>query len=217
MRRCLELQRAGQRNDTLLVLLPPSLSSIDAFYDQGFVEALRMRNLPVDLLLADVGAQHVMDKTVVSVLHQEVIQPALARGYRAIWLAGISMGGFNALHYAASHMGLLAGILLLAPYPGTGDVLAELRCAGGVAPWCQTKPSLRDERNWWHWLGLESLQGRWTTPVYMSTGSHDRFLVGQRLLADLLPAERVRVLEGKHEWATWKALWLDWLTHGPLA
>jgi hypothetical protein len=53
--------------------------------------------------------------------------------------------------------------------------------------------------------------------VYFGTGNSDRFLVGQGLLSDLLPEDRVRALPGRHDWATWKALWDDWLDHGPLS
>jgi pimeloyl-ACP methyl ester carboxylesterase len=217
MRTRTELHAAPQRSGTLLVLLPPSLSSIDDFYDQGFVDAVRQRHLTVDLLLADVTAQHVVDGTVVSALHAEVLQPARADGYRSVWLAGISMGAFSALHYAAHHADHLAGLYLLAPYPGTRDVLGEIRAAGGVATWCQHQTSALDERAWWQWLGRESLKAKWTTPVYFGTGSSDRFLSGQRLLSDLLPEVRIRVLPGSHQWSTWKALWEDWLDNGPLA
>lgn len=216
MRTRTELHTAAQRSATLLVLLPPSLASIDDFYDQGFVDALRQRHLPVDLLLADVTAQHVIDNTAVSALHTEVVQPARAEGYRSVWLAGISMGAFSALHYAAHHADNLAGLYLLAPYPGTGDVFAEIRAAGGAAAWCQHQTSALDERAWWQWLGQESLKAEWTTPVYFGTGNTDRFLNGQRLLSDLLPDDRIRVLPRSHQWPTWKALWDDWLDHGPL-
>lgn len=217
MRTRTEWHIADQRSETLLVLLPPSLSSIDDFYEQGFVDAVRQRQLPVDLLLADVTAQHVVDNTVVCTLLAQVLQPARTAGYRAIWLAGISMGAFAALHCAAHHADQLAGLYLLAPYPGTGDVLAEIRAAGGAARWCQYPCSAQDERAWWQWLGRESLKAQWTTPVYFGTGTSDRFLNGQRLLADLLPEARVRMLPGRHQWPTWKALWGDWLDHGPLA
>jgi pimeloyl-ACP methyl ester carboxylesterase len=217
MRTRTEWHIAGQRSETLLVLLPPSLSSIDDFDAQGFVAAVRQRQLPLDLLLADVTAQQVVDNTVVSTLLAEVLQPARAAGYRAIWLAGISMGAFAALHCAAHHANQLAGLYLLAPYPGTGDVLAEIRAAGGAARWYQGECSAQDERAWWQWLGRESAKAEWITPVYFGTGADDRFLNGQRLLADLLPEARVRMLPGRHQWPTWKALWDDWLDHGPLA
>jgi pimeloyl-ACP methyl ester carboxylesterase len=212
-----DLHRADQHSDTLLVLLPPALSSIDDFDDQGFVAAVRQRQLPVDLLLADATAQHVIDHSVVSELHAQVIQPARARGYRRIWLAGISIGAFSALSYAAQHANQIAGLYLIAPYPGTADVLAEIRAAGGVATWCQNTPHTHDERAWWQWLGQESLKGEWRTPVYVGTGSADRFLSGQQMLSEVLAEDHVRVLPGPHQWSTWHALWADWLDHGPLA
>jgi len=212
-----ELHTADQRSETLLVLLPPSLACIDDFYTQGFVDAVRDRHLPVDLLLADVTAQHVMDNTVVSTLHTEVVQPAKVGGYRAVWLIGISMGAFCALHYVTHHADHVAGIYLLAPYPGTSDVLAEIRAVGGAATWCQHQTTTPDERAWWQWLGRESLKAEWATPVYFGTGNTDRFLKGQRLLADLLPNDRILILPGSHQWPTWKALWENWLDHGPLA
>ncbi|HEY8907447.1 MAG TPA: alpha/beta hydrolase-fold protein, partial [Rhodoferax sp.] len=213
----LELYTADQRSDTLLVLLPPALSCIEDFDDQGFVAAMHQRQLPVDLLLADATAQQVIDHSVVPELQAQVIQPARAKGYRSIWLAGISMGAFSALSYAAQHADQIAGLYLIAPYPGTADVLAEIRAAGGAATWCQNPPHTQDERAWWHWLGRESLKGEWRTPVYVGTGSADRFLSGQQMLSDVLPKDHVRLVPGKHQWSTWKALWADWLDHGPLA
>jgi pimeloyl-ACP methyl ester carboxylesterase len=134
------------------------------------------------------------------------------------------MGAFSALNYAAKHADQIAGLYLMAPYPGTADVLAEIRAAGGAATWCQNSPDHQDgfvdepedERLWWRWLGRESIQGERRTPVYFGTGSADRFLRGQQLLADVLPKDHVRVLPGKHQWPTWQALWADWLDHGPL-
>ena len=218
MRILTDLFDSASRSETLVVLLPPSGSRIEDFYTQGFVDAVRQRNIQIDLMLAEITYQHVIDKTVASALHTQVVQPALAAGYRNIWLAGISLGAFNALHYASEHASHLAGIHLMAPYPGTGDILAEIKSGGGPAAWVRASPSNQeDERAWWHWLIRETDQGQWRTPVYFGTGSEDRFLRGQRMLADLLPAERVRILPGAHDWLTWQRLWHDWLDHGPWA
>jgi pimeloyl-ACP methyl ester carboxylesterase len=211
-----ELHAAPARSDTLLVLLPPALANIDDFYTQGFVDAVRQRQLPVDLLLADTSGQQVLDKTVVADLHTLVVQPARERGYRAIWLVGISLGAFSALHYAAHHANLLSGLYLLSPYPGTGDVLDEIRAAGGAGPWSQQQHTCVDERAWWHWLAQQSTHGAWPTAVYFGTGSNDRFQRGQVLMSDLLPPDRVFTLPGAHQWVTWKALWEHWLDHGPI-
>jgi pimeloyl-ACP methyl ester carboxylesterase len=96
-------------------------------------------------MLADVGYQQVLAGTVAPTLHQAVLKPTLAQGYRNIWLAGISLGAFNALHYAAVYAEHLAGIFLLAPYPGTADILQEIRAAGGPQAWADASPGLQDE------------------------------------------------------------------------
>lgn len=206
------------RPDALLVLLPPAQAQLTDFYSHGFVAAVRERGIPIDLVLAQVNYQHVMSNTSASSLHEHVVRPALAAGYRQIWLAGISLGAFNALHYAAAHAIHLAGIHLMAPYPGTGDVLAEISAAGGPRAWSQSPTSgHNDERAWWHWLCGEAIAQQWPTPVYFGTGDADRFLRGQRMLADLLPAARVRHVPGAHDWPTWTALWRVWLNDGPLS
>lgn len=200
------------RAETLLVLLPPAQAQLADLQTHGFVAAVRERALAVDLLLANVNHQHVMSNTTATSLHEQVVRPALADGYRHIWLAGISLGAFNALHYAAVHARHLAGIALIAPYPGTGDVLAEINAAGGPMAWVR-RPAAdhHDERAWWCWLGQQALAGQWSMPVYLGTGDVDRFLRGQRMMAELLPATQVRYLPGGHDWPTWKALWQAWL------
>ena len=220
MRTRIELATARGRSDTLLVLLPPALASIDDFYTQGFVEAVRQRQLSMDLLLADISGQQVLDRTVVVDLHEHVVKPAWSNGYRTIWLTGISLGAFSALHYAARHADLLAGLYLLSPYPGTGDVLNEICAAGGVARWNVQRTTHVDdptnERAWWHWLAEQADLGAWTTKVHFGSGSDDRFLRGQTLISDLLPQDCIHRIPGAHQWTTWKHLWEDWLDHGPM-
>lgn len=213
-----DLYSDSGRSQTLLVLLPPSEARIEDFYTQGFVAAVRCRQIEIDLALAETTYQHVMSKTVAASLHHHVVQPAQLAGYQNIWFAGISLGAFNALHYASEYACHLAGLHLIAPYPGTGDILAEISGAGGPAAWASQPPADQsDERAWWFWLCREAAAAEWKTPVYFGTGSEDRFLRGQRMLAGQLPSERVRILAGGHAWPVWQALWCDWLDHGPLA
>lgn len=205
------------RADSLLVLLPPALAQIEDFYAHGFVAAVRQRGIPIDMVLAQATQQQVMDNTFITALHTHVVQPAQAAGYRHIWLAGISIGAYNALYYAAEYAAHLAGIYLMAPYPGTRDILAEITDAGGARTWFDAHPTnMKEERAWWSWLASEALAGQWRTPVFFGTGSEDRFLGGQRLLADLLPTGRVLVCAGSHAWPTWQNLWHDWLDRGHL-
>jgi pimeloyl-ACP methyl ester carboxylesterase len=44
-------------------------------------------------------------------------------------------------------------------------------------------------------------------PVYLGFGDADRYAEPSRMLARRLPAERVVVLPGAHDWPTWMLLW----------
>jgi pimeloyl-ACP methyl ester carboxylesterase len=208
----------GQPARRLLVLLPPAKASLEDLTEQGFVAAVRSRRLALDVVLADASPQRVLAQTAVRDLHRQVIAPAKARGYAEIWLAGISLGGFNALDYAASHAAELAGIKLIAPYPGTGDILNEIEAAGGAAAWASAPDCpLADERRWWHWLSQEAQRGASGLPIWLGLSQQDRFRRGQALLAALLPAARTRLIAGDHCWPAWRTLWQQWLDEGPLA
>ncbi|MBS1207760.1 MAG: hypothetical protein H6R19_158 [Proteobacteria bacterium] len=206
----------ASRPDTLLVLLPGAHTELEDFARHGFIEAVRSRDIEADILVADLNYTHVMARTVASTLHERVILPARQAGYRDIWLAGISLGGLNALLYAAEHAAGLAGIHLLAPYPGTADIVAEIRTAGGPHAWAQTPAAeLGDERVIWRWLVAQQAADS-PLPVSFGCGSEDRFIRNQRLLADLLPAERVTYQPGGHDWPVWRTLWSAWLEEAPL-
>jgi pimeloyl-ACP methyl ester carboxylesterase len=204
--------------ECLLVLLPPAEARPEDFHAQGFVDAVRQRGIATDILLAEVNYQHVMARSVAAELNRQVLQAAGAGRYRQIWVAGISLGAFNALHFAAVHGQALAGLFLMSPYPGTRDILREISAAGGPLPWADSPDcSDADERLWWRWLARQAQAGRWELQLYLSTGTQDRFLPGQRLLAGLLPAPHIRLTEGGHDWLAWKPMWEHWLDHGPLA
>jgi pimeloyl-ACP methyl ester carboxylesterase len=212
MRTQLDLIPGEVRPDTLLVLLPPAKATLDDLLEQGFVADIRARGIQVDVLLAEVTYEQVMAKTVAASLHEGAIVPALAQGYRHIWLAGISIGAFNALHYAAIHGGSIAGLELIAPYGGTSDILSEIETAGGPAAWAALPGrSNADERVWWQWLCQVSGTAEAAKPIYVGLASEDRFLRGQRLLAGLVPAEHVDEIDGDHSWPVWRALWQRWL------
>jgi pimeloyl-ACP methyl ester carboxylesterase len=208
--------RADRCAATRLVLLPPAKADADALVAEGFVAAVRARGLPVDLTLADIGAHHVLDGSVADALQHEVIVPARQEGCQAIWLAGISLGAFCALSHAAQHADQLAGMLLLAPYPGTADILDEIRTAGGPAAWAADPASSHaDERAWWHWLARAAGSGE--CRLYLGIAADDRFIAGQMLLASLFPAARVQCIDGDHSWPVWRRMWQHWLSDGPLA
>lgn len=204
-------------SSTLVVFLPPALATIESLLEHGIVADLRARAVAADIVLAEITHEHVMQKRAADVLREAVIAPARARGHTRIWLAGISLGAFNALHYAARFPDDIEGLCLLAPYPGTGDILREIVHAGGVNAWAQTpRRTLDDERIWWHWLWQQSHAGHAAKPIHVGLSEDDRFLSGQRLLADLIPRERVDAIPGTHDWPAWRSLWQRWLDSNAL-
>ena len=51
--------------------------------------------------------------------------------------------------------------------------------------------------------------------INVYTGSQDRLIMGQRLLATLLAADHVVEVPGDHDWPAWNVLWSRWLARAP--
>ena len=200
--------------DVLLVLLTGSYSQPEDFHREGFVAAVRERGLDARIALVGTPPAQVADGSIAGALLEEVVAPAFAIARRRLWLAGISLGGLAALAYAARHEADLEGLVLIAPYPGTRDVIREIDAAGGLASW---RPGLGEaadcERDAWAWLAT---RGRVGPPAYLYYGESDRFADGQRRMGEALPADRVHRIPGGHDWPTWRQAWDRFLDgHGP--
>ena len=204
------------RERVLLVLLPPAYGTARDFVEQGFVAAIRSRGLPVDVIAAGAIANHYLDQTVVARLYADVIAPALAQGYRRLWLGGISIGGFGSLLTLQSHSADIEGVLLLAPYLGSRPAVNEVIRAGGFAQWQPQSAAPDDhERQLLAWLqGVLAVPSP-GPPIYMAYGAQDRFASSMKVLADALPADRVVLQPGEHDWATWITLWCALLDRDP--
>jgi pimeloyl-ACP methyl ester carboxylesterase len=209
--------RACQRTQApvLLVLLPGIHMAPAELQREGFVAAVRQRRLAVDVVIAGTQIEHTQDGSVIRRLHSEVLAPARAQGYRQIWLAGISLGAYLALHYERSHPGEVQGLLLIAPYLGRRTLTQQIEAAGGPAAWrSQASPAAADDVDHalWAWLATRPD----TPPVWLASGSADRFAAEQQLLSRLLPPQRVSALPGGHDWTPWRSLWSQWLDRGLL-
>lgn len=189
---------------TRLIMLPAAYSGPGDFVQAGFVQAARARRLDVDLVFAGFGLEEVTGRSVVGRLHEELILPARALG-SAVWLGGISLGGYLALCCAERHAEDLAGLCLFAPYLGSHIVTGEIERARGVAGW---QPAALadddDERRIWRFI--KTLRGG-RLPVHLGLGREDRFGARHRLMAAALVAENVDTVAGGHDWPTWLKLW----------
>ena len=196
------------RDKTLLVFLPGRGTSGIDFRKQGFIAALPDRaaaSISVDLTFP-----YYLARTATTRLHDDIIVPARAAGYRRIWLVGCSVGGLGAISYVHEHPGGIAGIVAIAPYPGEKPVIAEIEAAGGLANWKpkQRMPADDFQRRLWLAIRAERFDRPGGLPLVLGYGTGDRFAYGQRLLADQLPADHVSAVFGFHDWGTWHRLWV---------
>lgn len=215
------------RAPTLVVMLPGVYSLPQEFVDEGFVQALRQRQVAADSCIADAHLGYYNERSVVERLHDDIVGPARREGYRRIWLIGISLGGFGALAYGAVHGSDpthgVDGILALAPFLGRPGLLQEIAAAPSPGAWAggvagaprgalaQGGEPEAAERELWRWL-IAPPAG--APPVWLGYGREDRLGEGHRLLRRALPAERAFDVPGGHGWSPWRALWQSWLDRG---
>jgi len=211
MRYLTDLAQPGQHADTLLILLPGAYHQPEDFIKEGFVQAVRQRQLAVDLIMAELSFSQIADQSALPEIHNSLIQPAIAAGYKNIWLAGISIGAYVAMAYAGRYPDqLLAGLLLLAPYPGNRMPTGEVAFAGGIQAWAPDAiPDEDTERHNWYWLKTHANSK--DIEVHLGYGEQDRFAESHLMMAQALPAIRVDKVPGDHVWPVWQELWHTFL------
>ena len=207
----------ARRAETLLVLLPGAYDTPQDFERQGFVSAVRDRQLPVDLLLLDAHTGYYTSQQIVDRLLHEVVQPARAQGYTRIWLVGISLGGYGSLMFASRHAGLVDGLFVMAAFLGRRDLPAAIGRAGGLRTWNgELDGADAQDLALWRWLrGRAELPAPVHPPLWIGYGEDDRFVASNRLIAATLPPAHVLVTNGGHEWAPWQRLWSRFLDAQP--
>jgi hypothetical protein len=204
MRTIFDAARAGQTAPIRVVMLPAAYSEPEDFVRAGFVSATRERQLDVDLVFAAFELQHVTDRTVFTRMRRELILPARSLGC-AVWLGGISLGGYLALCCAERHAAELAGVCVLAPYLGSHIVTGEIERSRGLEGW-QPAELAHDDDERRVWRFIKTLRAA-ALPVHLGLGREDRFARRHRLMAAALEPANVDIVPGGHDWPTWSRLW----------
>lgn len=196
------------RAEALLVFLPGAYDRPADLAEQGFASTVIDAGLALDVWLVDAHLGYYTDRKIVEALQAEVIAPAQAQGYRTIWLAGISLGGFGSLLYAQAHPQQVQGVIALAPYLGARSLLREIDDAGGAVAWAASGAAERAdapdaaERRLWRWLVEAG-----PSELVLGYGTEDRLVAGHRLLAAAMPPAKVLTTPGGHDWPAWRTLW----------
>ena len=203
----LYFKNGATRSENLIVLLPGIADAPETFLDEGFVKAARERNIDADLVAVRAHSGYYEKHVVVERLHQDVILPARAQGYRHIWLVGISLGGWGSLQYVRQHGDQVEGMLLLASFLGEKKMFDEVIAAGGMDAWRPIiADPLDDQRLVFAWL-RDFKQSESPLKFYLAYGASDRFAKPLGWYAARLPATQVDVTPGGHDWRTWRRLW----------
>lgn len=203
---------AATRTD-LLVFLPGRGDRAEDFEQRGFLAEARSAGLQADVLAVDAHLAYYLKRTIAERLWTDVVVPARARGYERLWFVGISLGGLGSLALAQEHPDAASGILAIAPYLGEPSLGREIENAGGLREWTAGADE-RDFRGLWSSLRGYAGNDPRRPPLWLAYGASDRYAYGHRLLASALPADRVFVVDGGHDWPTWERLFSDFLRRG---
>jgi pimeloyl-ACP methyl ester carboxylesterase len=196
----------------LVVLLPGRFAEPEGFANARWADSVSMRGLHADLVAVDAHLGYYRTRTIIDRLKTDVVDPARAAGYDEIWIAGTSLGGLGGLIYLKEHPGDVAGVVAIAPFLGDEKVIDEIEAAGGPAAWKAPETIADDDvgRTIWSWLA-RGRPGAESVPVYLGWGTSDGFDRSNRLLAGMLPPERVFPVAGKHDFGAWTLVWEQFL------
>ena len=179
------------------------------FEQQSFIEIMRAAGLRADTVAVDAHLGYYYNRTAIERLHADVILPARAKGYKRIVLVGISLGGVGALLHERDYPGFVDGIVVLSPYLGRdGKFFEQIRAAGGPASWATSRDLKAGEveEQLWTFLGqrFQTLPSTW-----LLYGRSDGLAPGHKLLAAMLASDHVKLVDGDHDWPTWRKLWTE--------
>jgi len=194
------------------------LNPHECFDEKGFISAVRKKLLPFDMVAPNMHFGYYKDRTLVDRLKNDIIMPAKEKGYKDIWLVGVSMGGLGSIFYLKEHSDDIKGIIILGPFLGEEDILDQISEAGGLDLW---EPSTYDKDEQWQtdiWAFLKRYPHGKTgpPPIFLGLGKNDYYLKGQSILAAYLPPDKSIEIPGKHRFTTFSKLWTLFLDKGIL-
>jgi len=201
-----------KKNDTLLVFLPGIHDNPEVYSDKGFIAAAVRNGVKADMIGVDAHIGYYREKKFLVRMKEDVIEPATRRGYKHIWLVGISLGGFGGIWFDVENPGEIDGLLSLSPYLGEPEMIDEVARAGGLQKWQPSgKMELDDQHRIWRGLKNYEFPEKSVGRVYLCYGLSDKFVLPDSMFAAVLPKEQVFAIEGDHDWPTWRKLWDDLL------
>lgn len=199
----------GQDPKSLWIMLPGIDQEVGVFQKHGIVEKLRRAHVAADVVAVGAGFNYYLERVLTKRLMADIIIPAHEKGYRKIYMVGISMGALGALLYARKHSETIDGVFAIAPFLGDPQVIAEITDSGGLHCWQpQSVPDYEKDfqPSLWLWLKEYGRSSGEQPPLFLGFGESDDFAPACRLLASVLPKDRVFVTPGSHDWRCWDSI-----------
>lgn len=206
-----EQQLGTEQSDTLVIFLPGMGDSDESYFQNGFVDALNRHNKPVDVIAANTHFGYYKERSFDVRLKADVIEPAKAKGYKKIWLVGISLGGFGSLVYTLNYPDDVNGMIIMAPYLGDKKLIKSIAQYPTLAGWAKDNRDVDDDIAQGLWLPLAETDCLSNKPIYLAVGEGDKFIEANELLASRCPNIKVTKTQGGHNWKAWGALWEELL------
>jgi pimeloyl-ACP methyl ester carboxylesterase len=196
---------ADKAGRTLVVMLPGRGDRADNFVQANFLAIANKHNL--DAVAVDAHLGYYRERNLLPRLLTDVIEPARQRGYENIWLLGVSMGGFGSLMYAEQHSDTISGVILIAPFLGSRQLIEAIELDGGLGSWDGIAEGARQyEVAMWRWLKATTTTDS-DTQIVLAFGTSDGLVASYGPLLDVLDSEHVFESDGGHNWKTWTPLW----------
>lgn len=200
---------APAKAQRLVVMLPGRGDDLQGLEKHHAAQIIQRQWPHADVLLTGLTMPYYTHGVATRRLHDEVMVPASKRGYRQIWLAGISLGGMGSLLYDRAYPGEVSGMLLFSPYLGDRKIHDEIRDAGGLAQWNPGPSQMIGpdtfQHELWRYLKGWSNDPTRTSSVWLAYGDSERFRKPIELVTPVLPASHVLMLPGHHNWKLWSA------------
>ena len=200
--------KKGETQKYLFVLLRGMYGTNESFEKEGFIDAVRERGLPFDMVAPDAHFGYYRERNLEIRLKEDVIEPAKTKGYQKIWLVGVSMGGFGSMFYMRKFADDIDGVILISPFLTKDKIPNQIAKAGGLRKWGAGKYT---DKEWkllfWDWIKEYDRRRNELAPIYLGYGRSDRYRAGQEVLAQTLPPERLFAIDGDHSISTFKRLW----------
>ncbi len=205
----------------LIVFMPGAGDDGRAFFDEGFVKAVREQKLSADIVAADATFRYYFIGALPERLDTDVMKPNLKKGYQRVWMIGMSMGGFGSLFYPSQRPGEVDGVLALAPWLGDDDLVKSIHDAGGLAKWQPPPKAPSNEDNFqaqlWGWLKERLVEGQPGPSLWLGWGTKDRLGFADELVGAVMPKERVLSAEGGHQWEPWRKMLHEFFLRSEIA